>query len=173
MMGSGRLARLLNYRRARGQAVFEFVVLLYPFILLTLLVVEFGAFGYRLISVTGAVREAARFAAADCPALVPPGDTQPGCQVASADVQRYAAQRSDGAAAPGDVLVYWCDRPPTNTAPQPDRGDSVVVSVSKPYTGLILPIPALPIFARVDALVENPDPLSTLPQSDGATPGPC
>jgi Flp pilus assembly protein TadG len=157
--GNSPAARCLA-RRQQGQATLEFVLMIFPFLVVALLAIDFGVFGWDLVSVTNAAREAGRYASVNCVPNIHP-DTTPGCQ--PIDVQRIAVERSDGMLTNTDVAVWWCDRTPSNGLIMPARGDSVVVTVTKTHDLYFVPNPAaLPIYVKVDAPVEKLDAGSTL-----------
>ena len=163
-------------RGEQGQAVVEFVLLFPLLLFLLLIVIEFGFALHTSITVTGAAREAARFAAVTN--LV-------GASCEAGTVRGRAVSTSGGAIQCSEVEVWFVDLsvPADNEA---SRGDAVVVRITHEYS-LITPIGALASAfsfgtipstfnisacadARLEAPTQEPDP-ATYPGFQGADCG--
>ena len=120
----------MDARNERGQAVVEFV-LLFPLVLGPILaLVEFGFLMYAYTTVTGATREAARFAAVANP-------VGSACQAGT--IGGRAVEYGGGNVACGEVAVEFVDRDGDAIA---GRGDGVVVRVVHRYA-TVTPLGAL------------------------------
>jgi len=110
-------------RAERGQAAFEFLLILPFFVLFILLLIDFGIVMYGYVSVSNAAREGARFASVNCAAA-----GGGGCDLI--DVQNRVEERSSGFVAAADVDVEWQGD---------DRGDSVAVTALRVHDFLFVP----------------------------------
>jgi hypothetical protein len=137
--------------RHKGQSVIEFVMMLFPFISISLLVVTFGTFCWALVSATNSVREGARYASMGCVPTIAP-DTTSGCSVA--EIQRLTANRSDGVVSDAQVGVLWCQDPSNAGQAKPRRRDRIIVSASRQYDLLFFP-GSLPIQAQYEAVLDS------------------
>src|SRR5688572_23036099 len=111
-------------RDERGQATFELMLIIPTFLLLVLLVVDFGILMFEYVSVAGGVRDGVRVAAVNC------GPTLTACPADNAPV----IARTTAAAkflAPGNVAVTWGDDTTTDT--KRTKGDSVRVVATHTY----------------------------------------
>ena len=132
------------HRGQRGQAAFEFLLMIPLLVVFLLFVVDMGIAMYEYVSISNAVREGARYAAVNC-------DTGT-CTVAS--VQGRAAGRAGGLAIPtSDVTATWSG---------PDRGDSVAVSISHPYNFLFFPGVTINVRACSEMRLEQQDNTTSL-----------
>ena len=112
--------------RARndGQALVEFV-LLFPLVLVIILfVIEFGFALHTHITINGAAREAARFAAVANLPSASPGTCD------SDSIEERAVASSTSIADCDEVAVGYIEQ---NGAPEFSRGDGVVVRISHTY----------------------------------------
>ena len=111
-----------SHRESRGQATFEFMLMLPLFVLLVLFAVDMAIIGYQYVTVSNAVREGARFGAVNC------GDGT----CSPEEVQNLTEDRANGALLATDIEVGWPDGA--------DRGDSVVVRAQHTHTLLFFPV---------------------------------
>lgn len=113
-------------RSERGQAAFEFLLMLPMLVGILLFVVDIGVAMYEYVSVSNAVREGARYGAVNCP---PSAGPSTGCNAGK--VQSWAAGRTGGITIPNsEITVTWSGR---------NRGDSVAVAIDHPYHFLFFP----------------------------------
>ena len=154
----GTRARRLPRRRGkglhedRGQAAFEFLLILPFFILFVVLLIDFGILMYEYVSVSNAVREGARYAAVNCPATPPDPLNPAGCNVDK--VQQRTVNRSGGILTdPSEVAVGW----PSGV----DRGSPVAVKVTHPYTFLFFPMVTFDVVSCADMRLEQQDSSAT------------
>lgn len=121
------LTRLLRRpRRAfddeRGQAAFEFLLIVPTFLLFFLMLIDFGVTMYGYVSVANGVRDGARLGSANC------GDGS--CTVS--EIQDRVVERAGGfLSGTGDVSVDWPEGK--------ERGDAVAVRVSHDHEFLFFP----------------------------------
>jgi Flp pilus assembly protein TadG len=112
------------------------MLILPTFILLLLLVVDFGIYMYESVTVANAAREGARFGAVNC-------GTPAGCQALTSctdpnlDVICRTVNRSSGILANADVTVG--EPTASNCSTRAMRGCPVVVKVSHNYSMLFVP----------------------------------
>jgi Flp pilus assembly protein TadG len=111
-----------------GQAGFETMLVLPFFLLFILLAVDFGIWGYQAVTVSNAVREAARYAAVNCP-------DDGGCDAAA--VADKAVAKSSGVLSATEITVGWIGR---GSAAAGDKHSSVVVKANHPYDFLFFPV---------------------------------
>ncbi len=128
----------------RGQAAFEFLLILPFFILFVVLLIDFGILMYEYVSVSNAAREGARYASVNC------GDG--GCL--ATDVQDRTVDRSGGILTDtSEVAVGW----PSGV----DRGSPVAVKVTHPYTFLFFPMVTFDVVSCADMRLEQQDSSAT------------
>jgi hypothetical protein len=108
------------HRDERGQAAFEFLLMLPIFVMFLLLLVDIGLMMYAQISTANSVREGARYASVNC------GDGS--CEIDG--VRDRAAERSSGFLDSDDFEVEW-----TGVT----RGQSVVVRADRTHEYLFFP----------------------------------
>jgi hypothetical protein len=112
-------------RDSRGQATFEFMLVLPLFILLVLFAVDMAIIGYQYVTTSNAVREGARFASVNC------GDGS--CSLN--DVQDRTRDASGGLLDPTDpdttFTIVWGDT---------ERGGSVMVRAEHEHALLFFPV---------------------------------
>lgn len=140
-----------SHRDDRGQATFEFMLMLPLFILLVLFAVDMAIIGYEYVTVSNAVREGARYASVNCGT----GD----CTSAN-EVKQRAADASNGGLDLSDISVGW----PNGT----ERGDAVVVSAEHSHSLLFFPV-SFPVVSCTVMRLEADNGTSSLP----ATPTEC
>lgn len=127
----------------RGQAAFEFVLVLPFFILFVVLVIDFGILMYEYVSVSSAAREGARYGSVNC------GDGS----CTAAEVKTRTLARSGGILAnASEVTVSW----PNGV----NRGSNVAVRVVHPYDFLFFPV-TINVVSCADMRLEQQD--STAP----------
>lgn len=146
-----------RWRDDRGQAAFEFVLILPIFVMWLLLLVDFGIMTYHYVSLSNAVREGARYASVNC------GDGT----CTQTDVRDRTIARSGGlltSANNGEVTVAWINVDGTGT--NRDRGDAAVVKVTHPYAFLFFPF-TLPVYSCADMRLEQQDATTSLPSGAG------
>lgn len=103
------------------------LLLVFPvFFVVVLLAVEFGVWMYQNVTISNAVRDAARFGSVNC------GDGS--CTVD--EIKQRVVDRSNGAVALGDVTVTWVTR---GTATAGQKGSSVAVNARRNYAPIFLP----------------------------------
>jgi Flp pilus assembly protein TadG len=135
------LRRLLG--EERGQAAFEFLLVLPIFFTFFLLLIDFGVLMYEHVSIANGVREGARYAAVNC------GDGNcTGGSDSTTPLQRTVA-RSSGFLANADVTVEWTGA---------NRGDSVVVKADHSYSSIFFPgFPAIHVKSCAQMRLEQKD----------------
>jgi Flp pilus assembly protein TadG len=142
----------------RGQAAFEFALMLPLFVIFVLLMIDFAMLTYQYVSLANAVREGARWGAVGCGANL--------CN--QADIRTRTIDRSGGILDGGDasdVTVGWNDVDNSGAALMTTR-DAVVVSVNHPYNFLFVPGAAIPVVACADMRIERrhaPGDLAAIP----------
>jgi Flp pilus assembly protein TadG len=144
------LRRLLRSDREDGQATFEFALLIPLFILAVLLVVDGGIWMYKFVSVSNAVRDAARYGSVTCSGNTP-------CNQ-DAIIAR-AEQSSSGflSAADDDWSgTGWISRSGSSTDIN-EKGDSVVVRVSQSHQLLFLPFITVGVASCAEMRLEQPN----------------
>jgi hypothetical protein len=127
----------------RGQATFEFLLILPVFIGLVLLVVDLGLLMYSYVSVSNAVREGARYAAVGCAGSDP-------CDEAA--VKGRTLDSASGFLNGDDVQVGW--------NPDGEKGSSVVVKAEGKYGFLFFPV-SFPVVSCADMRVEQKNEAAT------------
>ncbi len=149
-----------NAHRPRGQAVFEFTLIIPVLIGFILLAVDFGVWMYANVSIANAVREGARFAAVRCGTST--------CGDGALIKQRVVTRSSDMVDAQSDVSVGWIDDDASNPyglPGKPGRGDRYVVRVSHPHRLLFVPgAPPINIISCAAMRLEADDTSSTIVQ---------
>jgi Flp pilus assembly protein TadG len=158
--GAERRSRRL-LRRGRGQAVFEFVLVLPVFVAFLLLALYFGLWMYAHVSVANAAREGARFAAVGCGGTCGDGDPIK---------QRVTIQSGGIVDSTGDVDVWWTDwaAPFSGVAPYPTKGDAFKVRVTHGHPFRLVPgsNPTMTVTACAEMRVEADDLTATIPSRD-------
>lgn len=143
------------FHRTEGQAAFEFLLIFPFFILLVLLLVDFGVMMYEYVSVSNAVREGTRYAAVNC--------GTGSCTVDA--VKTRTVDRSGGILSdPAEVTVAWMDN--NTDGLNHGRGDSIVVKVDHPYAFLFFPA-TIPVVSCADMRLEQSDRTTSLPTGSG------
>ena len=143
------------FRSQEGQSALEFVLVLPVFVAAFLMVVDLGMLMYQYVSVSNAVREGARFGAVNC------GDGSCDTTDFTETVFDRTIARSSGVldplASPAEVTVGWFNN--NGDSSFQNRGDSVVVKVSKDYDFMFLPGPySIPVVSCADMSLEQMDP---------------
>jgi Flp pilus assembly protein TadG len=133
--------RAAGVKDEKGQAAMELLLVFPTFLLVTLLVIELGLWMYQSVTVSNAVREAARYGAVNCA-------PDPTCDAAT--LAAKAAQKSNGILDIADVDAGWVAR---GNAPG-DKGSSVVVHADHTYNFLFFPGISVPVTACADMRVE-------------------
>lgn len=125
------LRRLLRKDREEGQATFEFALLIPVFVLAVLLIVDGGVWMYKFVSVSNAVRDAARYGSVTCSGDSPCDDDA---------VIARAVQSSSGFLSTTDDWsgTGWVDR--SGGSDINEKGDSIVVKVYQDHDLLFFPI---------------------------------
>jgi hypothetical protein len=142
-------AKIVGRAGEQGQAAWEFLLVLPIFIIVMLLLVDFGIWMYEYVSVANAVREGARYGAVTCAFANQCGSTP--SQVVTAIKQRVL-NRSGGILNDiSDVKVAWVNR---NGGSNYERGDSIVVWVNHSYQMLFFP-PQLGVVSCADMMLEQ------------------
>ena len=125
-----RLLRLGRIHKDDGQATFEFALLIPVFVVAVLMIVDGGVWMYKFVTVSNAVRDAARYGSVNCGADGPCTFTL---------LRDKAKESSSGFLNDGDDwTIHWVDRgagDPTGV----DKGDSVVVGVHQSHKLLFFP----------------------------------
>jgi Flp pilus assembly protein TadG len=134
----------------RAQAAIELLLIFPTFLLVVLLVVELGLWMYESVTVSNAVREAARYAAVNCAPDPAPCD--------ESAIQARAVTKSNSILSTTDVAVSWVDRGDGVTK----KGSSVVVNANHSYSFLFFPGITVPVASCADMRMEqeNPDAVS-------------
>jgi Flp pilus assembly protein TadG len=133
----------------QGQAAWEFLLVLPIFIIVMLLLVDFGIWMYEYVSVANAVREGARYGAVTCAFANQCGSTP--SQVVSAIKQRVVNRSGGMLTNPNEVFVAWVNR---NGGNNYERGDSIVVWVNHTYNMLFFPA-NLGVVSCADMMLEQ------------------
>jgi hypothetical protein len=132
-------------REERGQAAIELLLAFPFFLLIVLLVIEFGIIMYQFVSVSNAAREGARFGAVNCGAG----------ECTQVEVCDRTMDRSSGIlTVAGEISVGWTDR--GGSASNRDKGDSVVVDINHGYNMLFFPI-TFSVVSSADMRLEQRD----------------
>jgi hypothetical protein len=132
----------------KGQASFEFLLVLPSFILFVLLIVDFGIWTFEYVSVSNAVREGARYAAVNCGS---------GTCASTNDIRDRAIARSSGILSTSDTYdIGWIDRSSPANASRKDRGDSIKVKATHTYNFLFFPV-HLDVTSCADMRLEQSD----------------
>lgn len=136
--------------RHRGQATFEFVLMLPIYVIWLLLMIDFGMLMYQYVSVSNSVREGARYGAVLCNGT---------CTVT--EIQDRTLERAGGAlSGVGEITVRGISR--GGTAGVNERGDSVIVSATHNYTFLFIPGAMIPVYSCADMRRERSDSASNV-----------
>jgi hypothetical protein len=136
---------LVLRRHERGQAAFEFLLMLPLLVGILLFVVDIGMAMYEYVSISNAVREGARYAAVNC-------GTAGACTVPA--VQGRAAARAGGLTIPtSEITATWSGH---------NRGDSVAVSINHPYAFLFFPGVSMNVSACSEMRLEQQDGTASL-----------
>lgn len=138
-------------RRAgeRGQAAWELILILPFFVLVMLLLIDFGIWMYKYVSVANAVREGARYGAVTCAFANQCGSVR--SQVVQS-IKHRVLNRSGGILNNiSEVKVAWVDR---NGGGSYERGDSIVVWVNHTHNMLFFPA-ALGVVSCADMMLEQ------------------
>lgn len=125
----------------RGQAAFEFLLILPLFILFILLLVDFGIVMYGYVSVANASREGARYAAVNC------GDGSCSAAEVVTWTRNHAAGFLPTASPPTTVTVRWAAAA---------RGSNVSVQTTRPHQMLFFPR-TIPIVSCTNMRLEQAD----------------
>ncbi len=143
--------RLKAGRRAgeQGQAAWELILILPLFVLVMLLLVDFGLWMYQWVSVANAVREGARYGAVTCAFSTQCGSTP--TAVVEAIKQRVVNRSGGMLSDPNEVRIAWVDR---NGGNNYERGDSIVVWVDHSYQMLFFPM-SLDVVSCADMMLEQ------------------
>ncbi len=156
------MLNVLGTQRRPGQSAIELAMALPLLVMVTMLGVDFGVMGWSYIAITNAVREGARYAAANCD----------GNCTAAVDIPGRVAARSAGMVTSTDVDVWWCQASgPSRLTPK--RGDWVVVQATADYDMRFVPGAAIPLKIKMDMLIELDDDQSAIPKSTGTSTRPC
>jgi hypothetical protein len=160
-MGQGNTAVSSLPLRPRhpGQAVFEFTIVLWIFVAVFLLAVDFAVWMSAHVSAQNAAREGARFAAMACGGV--------GCTDGSAIQNRVKERGGYIVDNVNEVQVWWVDRnssaPAAPNTTKPGRGDSFLVRVTHPHSFLFVPyfpnspFPPINIVACAEMVIEADD----------------
>jgi len=143
--------KLVANRRSgeQGQAAWELILILPLFVLVMLVLIDFGLWMYQWVSVANAVREGARYGAVTCAFANQCGSTP--SQVVSAIKQRVLNRSGGILNNVADVKVAWVNR---NGGNNYERGDSIVVWVNHTYNMLFFPA-ALGVVSCADMMLEQ------------------
>jgi Flp pilus assembly protein TadG len=154
---SARRWRLLApFHHEKGQAAFEFMLILPFFIGFILLLVDLGILAFEYVSVSNAAREAARYGSVNC--------DDGSCDLSQ--VVNLALKRSAGILSnPAEVTAGWLDN--NNDGENSARGDSVVVKVTHPYHFLFFPGVSIDVVSCADMRLERTDETTGLPSGSG------
>lgn len=116
-----RRPRTSDGRGERGQAAFEFLLILPLFVLFILLLIDFGIVMYGYVSVANAAREGARFASVNCETGT--------CSLE--DIRDRTIERSSG---------FITDHAEVTVSSAGEaRGDSVAVTATRDHQFLFIP----------------------------------
>lgn len=133
----------------RGQAAWEFLLVLPIFIIVMLLLVDFGIWMYEYVSVANAVREGARYGAVTCAFANQCGSD---LNTVAQRIKRRVVDRSGGILSDtNEVYVAWVNR---NGGSNYERGDSIVVWVNHTYNMLFFPA-NLGVVSCADMMLEQ------------------
>ncbi len=152
-----RRRRLLSpFLREKGQASFEFLLILPFFIAFILLLVDLGILTFEYVSVSNAVREATRYGSVNC--------DDGSCELT--EVVDRALDRSGGILSnPLEVTAGWLDN--DSDGENSARGDSVFVKVTHPYDFLFFPGVSIDVVSCADMRLERTDETAGLPSGSG------
>lgn len=136
---------LRAFQREEGQSAFEFILLLPMFILLILLLIDFGILMFEHVAVSNAAREGARYGSVNCG----------GTDCLAQDVIDRTKERSSGIVTlDSEVLVSW----PLGTS----RGDPIAVRVRHDYEFLFVPWATIPVESCAEMRLEQADFIATI-----------
>jgi hypothetical protein len=148
----------------KGQATFEFMLIIPAFIVFALLVFDFGIGAFQYITVTNAVREGARYGSVNC-------GTGTCCETGTCpggnqSVQERTIAKANGLLSGTDNwTIRWIDR--NSSGLVYERGDSVRVKVEHSHRLLFFPV-TIKVAACADMRLEqNDNNHTTLPSGSG------
>lgn len=131
----------------KGQATFEFLLVIPSFVLFILLMLDLGIWTFQFISVSNAVREGARFGAVNCGTGT--------CTTTA--VRDRVVLRSSKVLSNSDTFdIGWIDRSSPANASRKDRGDSIKVKATHQYSFLFFPV-SVNVTSCADMRLEQTD----------------
>jgi Flp pilus assembly protein TadG len=126
----------------RGQAGVELLLVFPIFLIFVLFAVELGLWMYQSVTVSNAVREAARYGAVNCG----------GNSCGTGDIEQQAVDKSSGVLAVSEVAASWVARPPADAG---QKGSSIVVTATRSYTFVFFPGISVPVTSSADMRLER------------------
>ncbi len=142
---------LLGLRSERGQSAWEFLLVL-PFVVIIMLVlVDFGLWMYKWVSIANAVREGARYGAVTCAFANQCGSSAVAIQ--NAIKQRVVARAGGIFNDINKVEVGWVDR--NGDGANNSRGDSIVVRVNWDNNQLLFIPLTVGVYSCADMMLEQ------------------
>lgn len=162
MPGGLKVKKLLwDLGSKRGQAAWEFLLVL-PFIVIIMLVlVDFGLWMYKWVSIANAVREGARYGAVTCAFANQCGSS---AGAISNAIKQRVVDRAGGIFNDlSKVEVGWVDR--NGDGANNSRGDSIVVRVNWDNNQLLFIPVTMGVYSCADMMLEQTYTVGGLPST--------